>query len=122
MIILCAPAFLTTELADNRRRARGSATALNGDIPAEAERSRPAEKRGAGYPGGHRVAARGLDVGRISHVINYDIPLYDVEAYVHRIGRTGSRRFKPARPFCSPPIASGLLQAIEKATGETIAP
>jgi ATP-dependent RNA helicase DeaD len=34
------------------------------------------------------VAARGIDVPRISHVVNYDIP-YDTEAYVHRIGRTG---------------------------------
>jgi ATP-dependent RNA helicase DeaD len=46
------------------------------------------------------VAARGLDVERISHVLNYDIP-YDTESYVHRIGRTGRAGRKPARRSCS---------------------
>jgi superfamily II DNA/RNA helicase len=65
------------------------------------------------------VAARGLDVERISHVLNYDIP-YDTESYVHRIGRTG-RAGRRARRSCSSPRArSGMLRAIERATRQPI--
>jgi ATP-dependent RNA helicase DeaD len=65
------------------------------------------------------VAARGLDVDRISHVVNYDIP-YDTEAYVHRIGRTGrAGRSGEAILFVSP-RERGLLHAIEKATKQKI--
>jgi ATP-dependent RNA helicase DeaD len=55
------------------------------------------------------VAARGLDVERISHVLNYDIP-YDTESYVHRIGRTG-RAGRRARRSCSSPRASAACCA-----------
>jgi ATP-dependent RNA helicase DeaD len=65
------------------------------------------------------VAARGLDVERISHVINYDIP-YDVEAYVHRVGRTGrAGRSGEAILFASN-RERRLLRAIEKSTGKNI--
>ncbi len=65
------------------------------------------------------VAARGLDVERISHVINYDIP-YDAEAYVHRIGRTGrAGRQGEAILFVSR-REQRLLRSIEKATGQRI--
>ena len=65
------------------------------------------------------VAARGLDVERISHVINYDIP-YDTEAYIHRIGRTGrAGRQGDAILFVSP-RERRLLGAIEKATRQKI--
>ena len=90
MIIFVRTRILTTELAD-KLAARGySATALNGDIP-QKQREQTIERLKSGELDilvATDVAARGLDVGRISHVINYDIP-YDVEAYVHRIGRTG---------------------------------
>jgi len=67
------------------------------------------------------VAARGLDVERISHVINYDIP-YDTEAYVHRIGRTGrAGRSGEAILFVAPREAR-MLQAIERATRQRIEP
>jgi ATP-dependent RNA helicase DeaD len=65
------------------------------------------------------VAARGLDVDRISHVINYDIP-YDAEAYIHRIGRTGrAGRQGEAILFVSP-RERRMLAAIEKATRKKI--
>src|SRR6185437_10209730 len=65
------------------------------------------------------VAARGLDVERISHVFNYDIP-YDTESYVHRIGRTGrAGRSGEAILFVSP-RERGMLGAIERATRQPI--
>jgi ATP-dependent RNA helicase DeaD len=65
------------------------------------------------------VAARGLDVDRISHVLNYDIP-HDTESYVHRIGRTGrAGRSGTALLFVSP-RERHLLKAIEKATRQTL--
>ena len=61
------------------------------------------------------VAARGLDVERISHVVNYDIP-NDTEAYVHRIGRTGrAGRTGEAILFVAP-REKRLLAGIERAT------
>ncbi len=67
------------------------------------------------------VAARGLDVQRISHVINYDIP-YDTEAYVHRIGRTArAGRAGDAILFVAP-REMRMLRAIEKATRQTLEP
>lgn len=67
------------------------------------------------------VAARGLDVERISHVVNYDIP-YDVEAYVHRIGRTGrAGRSGTAVLFISP-RERRMMTEIERYTGQRITP
>jgi ATP-dependent RNA helicase DeaD len=67
------------------------------------------------------VAARGLDVDRISHVVNYDIP-YDVEAYVHRIGRTGrAGRSGTAVLFISP-RERRMMTEIERYTGQRITP
>jgi ATP-dependent RNA helicase DeaD len=67
------------------------------------------------------VAARGLDVDRISHVLNYDIP-YDTESYVHRIGRTGrAGRSGEAILFVAPRERS-MLGAIERATRQKIEP
>jgi ATP-dependent RNA helicase DeaD len=65
------------------------------------------------------VAARGLDVDRISHVINYDIP-HDTEAYVHRIGRTGRAGRKGDAILFVAPREKRLLGAIERATGGKI--
>lgn len=65
---------------------------MNGDVP-QKRRERIIEDMRAGKLDivvATDVAARGLDVQRISHVINYDLP-FDNEAYVHRIGRTGLR-------------------------------
>jgi ATP-dependent RNA helicase DeaD len=67
------------------------------------------------------VAARGLDVPRISHVVNYDIPT-DTEAYVHRIGRTGRAGRKGEAILFVSPRERHLLGAIERATGQRIEP
>jgi len=90
MIIFVRTKNATVELAD-KLAARGYAAApLNGDI-AQNQRERTVNNLKKGKLDiliATDVAARGLDVDRISHVVNYDIP-YDTEAYVHRIGRTG---------------------------------
>jgi len=111
----------TVELAD-RLRARGHAAAeLNGDLT-QPLRERIIEQLKNGQLDiviATDVAARGLDVPRISHVINYDIP-YDTESYVHRIGRTGrAGRAGKAILFVSP-RETRMLRAIEKATRQPI--
>ena len=65
------------------------------------------------------VAARGLDVERISHVLNYDVP-YDTESYVHRIGRTGRAGRKGEAILFVTPRERGMLRAIERATRQPI--
>ena len=79
-----------TEVLAERLRAWGFAAAINGDI-AQAQRERTINQLRDGRLDilvATDAAARGLDVERISHVVNYDIPT-DTESYVHRIGRTG---------------------------------
>jgi ATP-dependent RNA helicase DeaD len=113
----------TTELAE-RLEARGyAAAALNGDM-AQKQREQMVERLKKGSLDilvATDVAARGLDVKRISHVINYDIP-YDTEAYIHRIGRTGrAGRAGDAILFVAP-RERRMLGAIEKATRQKIEP
>ncbi|HEX8255906.1 MAG TPA: DEAD/DEAH box helicase [Thermoanaerobaculia bacterium] len=67
------------------------------------------------------VAARGLDVEQIEHVINYDVP-YDVEAYVHRIGRTGRAGRSGLATMFITPRERGMMRAIERYTGTPIKP
>ncbi len=111
-----------TEVLAERLRARGfSATAINGDI-AQAQRERTINQLRAGRLDilvATDVAARGLDVDRVSHVVNYDIPT-DTESYVHRIGRTG-RAGRPgdALLFVTP-RERHLLRAIERATRQPL--
>ncbi|WP_438269158.1 DEAD/DEAH box helicase [Mycobacterium simiae] len=121
MIIFVRTKQATEEVAE-KLRARGfSAAAINGDI-AQAQRERTiAALRDGGIDilVATDVAARGLDVERISHVLNYDIP-HDTESYVHRIGRTGrAGRSGTAVLFVSP-RERHLLKAIEKATRQTL--
>lgn len=123
MIIFVRTKTTTVELAE-KLEARGySAAALNGDIPQNV-RERTIDKLKNGQIDilvATDVAARGLDVERISHVLNYDIP-YDTEAYVHRIGRTGrAGRTGEAILFVAKREVR-MLQAIEKATGQPIQP
>jgi len=113
----------TVELAD-KLEARGyAAAALNGDMTQQL-RERVVEqlKRGSlDVVVATDVAARGLDVPRISHVINYDIP-YDTEAYVHRIGRTGrAGRTGTAILFVTAREVR-MLKVIERATRQKIEP
>jgi ATP-dependent RNA helicase DeaD len=111
----------TTGLAE-RLEARGYATAaLNGDMP-QKNREQTVErlKRGSlDILVATDVAARGLDVARISHVVNYDIP-YDTEAYIHRIGRTGRAGRQGDAILFVAPRERRMLNAIEKATRKKI--
>jgi ATP-dependent RNA helicase DeaD len=112
-----------TEVLAERLRARGfSAAAINGDI-AQAQRERTINQLRDGRLDilvATDVAARGLDVERISHVLNYDIPT-DTESYVHRIGRTGrAGRSGDAISFVTP-RERHLLKAIERATRQPLA-
>ena len=121
MLIFVRTKTATAELAD-KLAARGYSTAaLNGDI-AQNTRERTIQQLKSGKIDllvATDVAARGLDVQRISHVINFDIP-YDTEAYVHRIGRTGrAGRAGDAILFVAP-REKRLLHAIEKATNKKI--
>jgi ATP-dependent RNA helicase DeaD len=121
MIVFVRTKQATEEVAE-RLRSRGfSAAAINGDIPqAQRERTIAALKDGSvDILVATDVAARGLDVERISHVLNYDIP-HDTESYVHRIGRTGrAGRSGQALLFVSP-RERHMLKSIEKATRQTL--
>lgn len=111
----------TTELAE-KLEARGyAAAAMNGDM-AQAHREQTVErlKRGSlDILVATDVAARGLDVDRISHVVNYDIP-YDAEAYIHRIGRTGRAGRSGEAILFVAPRERRMLAAIERATRQKI--
>ena len=111
----------TVELSE-KLEARGYASAaLNGDI-AQKQRERTVHQLKSGKLDilvATDVAARGLDVERISHVINYDVP-YDTESYIHRIGRTGrAGRSGDAILFIAP-REKRMLHSIEKATNKKI--
>ena len=122
-IIFVRTKTATVELAD-KLAARGyAAAALNGDLNQQM-RERVIEQLKSGTLDiviATDVAARGIDVARISHVVNYDIP-YDTEAYVHRIGRTGrAGRTGNAILFVAPREIR-MLRTIERATRQPIAP
>ncbi|MGR8979406.1 MAG: DEAD/DEAH box helicase [Gammaproteobacteria bacterium] len=121
MIIFVRTKTLTVELAE-KLEARGfSAAAINGDM-SQALRERAINNLKTGKLDiliATDVAARGLDVDRITHVVNYDIP-YDTESYIHRIGRTGrAGRTGDAILFIAPRERK-LLSNIEKATKQKI--
>ncbi|MBI1422456.1 MAG: DEAD/DEAH box helicase [Gammaproteobacteria bacterium] len=123
IIIFVRTKNITVELAE-KLEARGySASPLNGDMNQQLrEKTVDRLKRGSlDIVVATDVAARGLDVERISHVINYDIP-YDTEAYVHRIGRTGRAGRKGEAILFVAPREQRMLRAIEKATGQKITP
>ena len=111
----------TVELAE-KLEARGFATAaINGDMQ-QAQRERTIgqlKDQKLDIVVATDVAARGLDVKRITHVINYDIP-YDTEAYIHRIGRTGRAGRKGKAILFVAPRETRMLRSIEKATKQTI--
>ncbi len=121
MIIFVRTKNSTVELAD-KLEARGyAATAINGDIQ-QSNRERAIQNLKNGKLDilvATDVAARGLDVQRISHVINYDIP-HDTESYIHRIGRTGRAGRKGDAILFVAPREKRLLQAIERATNKSI--
>jgi len=123
MIVFSRTKLGTEELAE-KLLARGiSAAAINGDVQ-QAQREKTIQNLKDGKIDvlvATDVAARGLDVDRISHVLNYDIP-YDTESYVHRIGRTGRAGRKGEAILFVTPRERGMLRAIERATRQPIEP
>lgn len=121
IIIFARTKTATTELAD-RLNARGySAAAINGDMQQSA-REKTIEQLKNGRLDilvATDVAARGLDVPRISHVVNYDIT-QDVESYIHRIGRTGRAGREGKAILFVTPREKRMLYLIEKTTGKKI--
>ena len=111
----------TTVIADKLQKGGYRVAALNGDMP-QATRQKVIAALHSGKLNivvATDVAARGLDVPRISHVINFDMP-HDRESYVHRIGRTGRAGRSGEAILFVPPSARGRLKAIEKLTRQTI--
>ena len=121
MLIFVRTKLETTELAE-RLEARGfNVAALHGDIP-QPQRERTIVRLKAGQVDivvATDVAARGLDVDRISHVVNYDIP-YDSQTYVHRIGRTGRAGRNGEAILFVAPRERNMLRIIERATRQPI--
>ncbi len=123
LLIFARTKLGTQELAE-KLAARGlAAAAIHGDVE-----QKQREKMVQSLKDGRidilvatDVAARGLDVERISHVLNYDIP-YDTESYVHRIGRTGRAGRSGEAILFVAPRERGMLGAIERATRQKIEP
>jgi len=121
ILIFVRTKISTVDLSE-KLEARGYASApLNGDIQ-QRQRERTVNNLKSGKLNivvATDVAARGLDVDRISHVINFDIP-QDIEAYVHRIGRTGRMGKKGEAILFVTPREKRMLFSIEKATRQRI--
>jgi len=123
MLVFVRTKVMAAELAE-KLEARGySSAVLSGDV-SQALREKTVGRIKSGRLDiivATDVAARGLDVERISHVINYDIP-HDTETYVHRIGRTGrAGRQGDAILFVST-REKRMLRSIEQATRQPIQP
>jgi ATP-dependent RNA helicase DeaD len=123
IIIFVRTKNMTSELSE-KLAARGySSVPLNGDVQ-QSMREKVINRLKKGDIDiivATDVVARGLDVERITHVINYDMPA-DNESYVHRIGRTGRAGRKGTAILFVPPNGKRMLQGIERATGQTIEP
>lgn len=121
MIIFVRTKTATVEVADKLEAHGFAAEALNGDMN-QAMRERTVNRLKSGQLDiivATDVAARGLDVERISHVVNFDIP-NDPQSYVHRIGRTGRAGRKGKALLFVQPRERGLLKAIERTTRQPI--
>ncbi len=121
VIVFTKTKAATLTVAESLSRRGLSAVALNGDMP-QAARERTVEQFKSGRLDvlvATDVAARGLDVSRVSHVFNFDPP-HDAEAYIHRVGRTGrAGRNGEAFIFLSN-AQRGKLRLIERATKHQI--
>lgn len=113
----------TTLLAE-KLSARGHAVApLSGDLN-QRQREQTVEDLKRGRKDiiiATDVAARGLDVARITHVINYDVP-YDTEAYIHRVGRTGRAGRTGKAILLVTPRERSWLKTLERATNSPMEP
>ncbi|KTT47326.1 RNA helicase [Pseudomonas oryzihabitans] len=111
----------TLDLAELLERQGYRVSALNGDMP-QAQREKVIESLKDGSLDivvATDVAARGLDVARITHVLNVDMP-YDPESYVHRIGRTGRAGREGRALLLVTPRERRMLQVIERVTGQRV--
>lgn len=111
----------TVEVADMLQQSGFKAVALNGDM-AQPQREQTVEQLKSGRIDilvATDVVARGLDVPRISHVINFDIP-FDAETYVHRIGRTGRAGREGDAILFVTPKDKRLLATIERVTRQKV--
>ncbi len=121
MLIFVRTRSATLELAGSLAAKGYACEALNGDMP-QSTREKTVEQFRRGKVDilvATDVAARGLDVERISHVLNYDIP-QDTESYIHRIGRTGRAGRSGEAILFVAPNEKRLLKAIEQATRQPI--
>lgn len=121
MLVFVRTKHATVELADKLKAHGFAAEPLNGDMSQEM-RERTVERLKQGQLDilvATDVAARGLDVERLSHVVNYDIPT-DPSAYVHRIGRTGRAGRAGRAILLVEPRERGLLRAIERTIRRTV--
>ncbi|AKZ64530.1 RNA helicase [Herbaspirillum hiltneri N3] len=121
-LIIFSRTKLGTEELAGKLKARGfAAAAINGDVQQQ-QRERTIQQLKDGQIDiliATDVAARGLDVERISHVINYDVP-YDPESYTHRIGRTGRAGRSGEAILFITPREKNLLKSIERSTRQPI--
>ena len=111
----------TTEVAEKLESRGFNVAPLNGDL-AQSMRERTINRLKMGKLDivvATDVAARGIDVDRITHVVNYDIP-FDTESYVHRIGRTGRAGRSGNAILFITPREKKMLKIIEKATRQPI--
>ena len=121
MLIFVRTKIQTVELAEKLANLGYGCAPLNGDIQ-QSQRTRTVEQLKSGKLDilvATDVAARGLDVTRISHVINFDIP-FDNEAYIHRIGRTGRAGRKGEAILFVNPREKSMLKSIERLTKQKI--
>ena len=111
----------TAAVAEQLRQNDLRAAPLNGDMDQKARIRTVNELKSGGLDilVATDVAARGLDVDRVTHVINYDVP-FDEEAYVHRIGRTGRAGRKGKAILFVAPRERRMLRNIERLTRQQI--
>ncbi|MEB3234518.1 MAG: DEAD/DEAH box helicase [Cyanobacteriota bacterium] len=120
-IIFARTKAITLTVAESLEQHGYDVAVLNGDVP-QAQRERTIERLKSGKVDvlvATDVAARGLDVERISLVVNYDIP-FDSEAYVHRIGRTGRAGRSGEAILFLTPRERRFLSGLERAVGRPI--
>lgn len=121
VIVFTKTKAATLQVSEHLQRAGLSATALNGDMPQNA-RERTIEQFKSGRLNvlvATDVAARGLDVSRVSHVFNFDLP-HDTESYIHRVGRTGRAGRRGEAIIFLSNSQRGKLRTIERATKQKI--
>jgi ATP-dependent RNA helicase DeaD len=122
-IIFTRTKIASDELAQKLQAHGFRASALNGDMTQDARKKVVVQMK-KGFIDvlvATDVAARGLDIERVTHVINYDIP-HDCETYTHRIGRTGRAGRKGTAILFATGKETRLLKAIERSTGSTLQP